>query len=193
MAGLVRIGCRAAIRLHVPRERRGGRVANKTRRPPPRTADNPGRRHRPVAGDVPVGTIFRDAENLVAAVLDLYRGGAPLWHLGFVNAAMACAKSLEEGHLLFDAYWEERAPLWGKPDLRRASESHWVRVVPPREGLPHPGAEVLPGEPSGTDPLFVWVEGAGRLGRLQRRPSYPVGAGLGGTLPPLHGVVHHRQ
>ena len=44
---------------------------------------------RPAAGDVPVGAVFRDVRDLAGAILDLYRGGAPLWHLGFLNAAMA--------------------------------------------------------------------------------------------------------
>ena len=84
---------------------------------------------RPAARDVPVGAVFRDVEDLAAAVLDLYRGGAPLWHLGFLNAAMTRAKSLEEGHVLFGAYPEERAS-WIEPALERASESHRGRVVP---------------------------------------------------------------
>ena len=64
---------------------------------------------RAADGDVPVGAVFRDAEDLGNAVLDLYRGGTPLWHLGFLNAAMARAGSLEEGYMLFGAYPEERA------------------------------------------------------------------------------------
>jgi hypothetical protein len=78
--------------------------------------------------DVPVGAVFRDAEDLGNAVLELYRGGTPLWHLGFLNAAMARAGSLEEGHVLFGAYPEERAP-WVEPAPQRVSESHRGRVV----------------------------------------------------------------
>jgi glycolate oxidase len=64
---------------------------------------------RRAADDVTVGAMFRKTKDLAAAVLDLHRGGVPLWHLGFLNAAMARARGLEEGHLLFGAYPEERA------------------------------------------------------------------------------------
>jgi hypothetical protein len=84
---------------------------------------------RPAAGDVPVGAVFRDVEDLAAAVLDLHRGGAPLWHLGFLNAAMTRAQGLEEGHVLFGAYPKERAP-WIEPALERVSESRRGRIVP---------------------------------------------------------------
>jgi FAD/FMN-containing dehydrogenase len=47
--------------------------------------------------DVPAGVVFRDAEDLGNAVLALYRNGTPLWRLGFLNASMARAGSLEEG------------------------------------------------------------------------------------------------
>jgi FAD/FMN-containing dehydrogenase len=73
---------------------------------------------RPAARDVPVGAIFRNVEDLARATLDLYRGGVPLWHLGFLNAAMARAKGLEEGHVLFGAYPGERDPQV-EPALRR--------------------------------------------------------------------------
>jgi glycolate oxidase len=87
---------------------------------------------RRAAGDVSVGAVFRDVEDLAAAVLDLHRSGAPLWHLGFLNAAMADARGLKEGHVLFGAYPEERAS-WIGPALKRASESHRGRVVPHEE------------------------------------------------------------
>jgi FAD/FMN-containing dehydrogenase len=74
---------------------------------------------RPAARDVPIGAIFRDVVDLAKAILDLYRGGVPLWHLGFLNAAMARAKGLEEGHVLFGAYPGEREPQV-EPALQRA-------------------------------------------------------------------------
>jgi FAD/FMN-containing dehydrogenase len=83
---------------------------------------------RRAAEDVPIGAVFRDAENLGNAVLDLYRGGVPFWHLGFLNASMARAGSLEEGHVLIGAYPQERAS-WVEPALKRASESHRGRVL----------------------------------------------------------------
>jgi glycolate oxidase len=82
--------------------------------------------------DVPAGAVFRDAEDLGNAVLALYRGGVPLWHLGFLNSAMARAGSLEEGHVLFGAYPEERAS-WVEPALQRASEYHRGRIVTSEE------------------------------------------------------------
>jgi hypothetical protein len=60
--------------------------------------------------------------------LDLYRGGVPLWHLGFLNAAMARAKGLEEGHVLFGAYPNERKPQV-EPALQRAVQSRGGRLA----------------------------------------------------------------
>jgi len=87
---------------------------------------------RPAAGDVPVGAVFRDAEDLGNAVLDLSRGGVLLWHLAFLNAAMARARSLEVGHVLFGAYPGERAARV-EPALRKAVESHRGHVLPREE------------------------------------------------------------
>lgn len=87
---------------------------------------------RPAADDVPVGAVFRDVEGLAGAILDLYRSGAPLWHLAFLNAAMATARGLEAEHVLFGAYPGERAP-WVELDLRRAVESRGGRVLPREE------------------------------------------------------------
>jgi len=73
-------------------------------------------------GDVPVGAVFQDAEDLGNAVLDLYRGGVPLWHLGFLNAAMARAGSLEEGARAF-----RRLP-GGEGILGRACSAEGERI-----------------------------------------------------------------
>ncbi|HEX5913737.1 MAG TPA: FAD-binding oxidoreductase, partial [Rubrobacter sp.] len=64
---------------------------------------------RRAAEDVPTGAVFRDVENLGNAILDLYQGGVPFWHLGFQNASMARAGSLEEGHVLIGTYPQQRA------------------------------------------------------------------------------------
>jgi FAD/FMN-containing dehydrogenase len=69
-----------------------------------------GLRTRQAAENVPVAALFRDAADLGSAVLDLCRGGVPLWHLGFLNAAMARARRFEVGYVLFGAYPKERAP-----------------------------------------------------------------------------------
>jgi FAD/FMN-containing dehydrogenase len=87
---------------------------------------------RRAADDVPVVALFREAGSLGNAVLDLYRGGAPLWHLGFLNAAMARAKGLEGGFMLFGAYPKERGPRI-EPALRSAAESHRGDVLSRRE------------------------------------------------------------
>jgi glycolate oxidase len=78
---------------------------------------------RHASGDVPVAALFRDAGDLGNAVLDLDRGGAPLWHLGFLNAAMARARHFEVGPVLFGAYPRERAP-WVEPALRSVVGSY---------------------------------------------------------------------
>ena len=106
---------------------------------------------RRASGDVPVGAAFRDVGDLAAAVLDLHRGGAPLWHLGFLNAAMARAKGLEEGQVLFGAYPEERAS-WVEGALRRASESHRGRVAAREKAGRIWEQRFFPAHPSGPTP-----------------------------------------
>jgi hypothetical protein len=89
-------------------------------------------RTRRAAEDVPVAALFRDPADLGNAVLDLYRSGVSLWHLGFLNAAMARARRFEVGYVLFGAYPRERAPSV-EPALRRAVESHRGEVFLRRE------------------------------------------------------------
>jgi hypothetical protein len=67
-------------------------------------------------------------EGLADAVLELYRSGAPLWHLAFLNVAMATARGFEGGPVLFGAYPEERAPRV-EPALTKAVESHGGYVL----------------------------------------------------------------
>jgi len=87
---------------------------------------------RPAAGDVPVSATFRHLEGLAGAIVDLYLSGAPLWHLAFLNAAMAAARGLGEGPVLFGAYPEERAPRV-EPALQKAAESHGGHILPREE------------------------------------------------------------
>jgi len=61
--------------------------------------------------------------------LDLYLSGAPLWHLAFLNAAMATVRGLGGAPVLFGAYPEERAPLV-EPALQKSVESHGGHVLP---------------------------------------------------------------
>jgi FAD/FMN-containing dehydrogenase len=137
---------------------------------------------RRAAGDVPVGALFRHAEDLAAAVLDLYRGGAPLWHLGFLNAAMTRAKGLEEGHVLFGAYPEEREP-WVGPALKRTSESHRGRVVPREEALRIWERRFFPATPLGPTPTpgRAFVQGARLTEVLVELERQLVGVAIQGT------------
>ena len=87
---------------------------------------------RRASGDVPVAALFRDAEDLGKAVIDLDRGGVPLWHLGLLNAAMARARRFEIGPVLFGAYPTERAP-WVEGALQSVVESHRGEILPRKE------------------------------------------------------------
>jgi hypothetical protein len=81
--------------------------------------------------------------------------------LGFLSAAMARAKGLEDGHVLFGAYPEEREPLVG-PALRRASESHRGRVVSREEAERFWERRFFPAAPLGPTPTpgRAFIQGA---------------------------------
>ena len=116
---------------------------------------------RRASGDVPVAALFRDAGDLGKAIMDLDRGGAPLWHLGFLNAAMARARRFEIGPVLFGAYPKERAP-WVEGALQSVVESHRGDILPRKEAqrvweqrffpashlgsIPRPGRALVRGE-----------------------------------------------
>ncbi len=116
---------------------------------------------RRAAADVPVGAVFRRAEDLTGAVLDLYRGGAPLWHLGFLNAVMAQARGLEGRHVLFGAYPGEMA---GRVEstLRKTVQSRRGRVLPREEADRIWEQRFFPADPSGPTPTpgRAFVQGA---------------------------------
>jgi FAD/FMN-containing dehydrogenase len=118
---------------------------------------------RRASGDVPVAALFRDAGDLGNAVLGLDRGGAPLWHLGFLNAAMARARHFEVGPVLFGAYPRERAP-WVEPALRSMVQSHRGDILSHEEALRVWEQRFFPASPLGPIPkpgrAFV------RVGRL---------------------------
>jgi FAD/FMN-containing dehydrogenase len=134
-------------------------------------------------GDVPVGAVFRDAEDLGNAVLDLYRGGVPLWHLGFLNAAMARAGSLEEGHVLIGAYPQERASRV-EPALKRASESHRGRVVTHEEAYRVWERRFFPAEPVGSVPTpgRAFLQGARLPPTLVKLERKLAGVAIQGTV-----------
>jgi glycolate oxidase len=87
---------------------------------------------RRASGDVPVAVLFRDVEDLGKAVVDLDRGGAPLWHLGLLNAAMARAKRFEVGPVIFGAYPRERE-TWVESALQRVAETHRGEILPRKD------------------------------------------------------------
>jgi glycolate oxidase len=138
---------------------------------------------RRAAGDVPVGALFRNTEDLATAVLDLYRGGAPLWHLGFLSAAMARAKGLEDGHMLFGAYPEEREP-WVGPALKRASESHRGRVVSREEAERFWERRFFPATPLGPTPTpgRAFIRGARLAETLAELERKLAGVAIQGTV-----------
>ena len=106
---------------------------------------------RPASQDVAVGAAFRDVQDLGGAILDLHRSGAPLWHLGFLNAAIARAKGFEERHILFGAYPKERSPRVD-PALREAVESHRGRVLLDEEANQIWEQRFFPASPLGPTP-----------------------------------------
>jgi glycolate oxidase len=134
-------------------------------------------------GDVPVGAVFRDAEDLGNAVLDLYRGGVPLWHLGFQNAAMARAGGLEEGHVLFGAYPEERASRV-EPALKRASEYHRGRIVTSEEAHRIWERRFFPVTPLGptATPGRAFLQGARLPPTLEKLERKLAGVAIQGTV-----------
>jgi glycolate oxidase len=138
---------------------------------------------RAADGDVPVGAVFRDVEDLGNAVLTLYRGGTPLWHLGFLNAAMARAGSLEEGHVLFGAYPKERASRV-EPALQRASESHRGYVVTREEAHRIWERRFFPAEPLGPTPTpgQAFLQGARLASTLVKLERKLAGVAIQGTL-----------
>ncbi len=66
-------------------------------------------RTRRADADVPYGATFGSAEQLVGAVMSVAEARLPLWHLAFLNPAMAHARNLGDAFLLFGAYPAERA------------------------------------------------------------------------------------
>ena len=138
---------------------------------------------RRAAEDVPIGAVFRDAGDLGNAVLDLYRGGVPFWHLGFLNASMARAGNLEEGHVLIGAYPQERAS-WVEPALKRVSESHRGRVVVHEEAYSIWERRFFPAEPVGSVPTpgRAFLQGARLPPTLVKLERKLVGVAIQGTV-----------
>jgi glycolate dehydrogenase FAD-linked subunit len=138
---------------------------------------------RHAAEDVPIGAVFRDAGDLGNAVLDLHGGGVPFWHLGFLNASMARAESLEEGHVLIGAYPRERAS-WVEPALKRASESHRGRGVTHEEAYRIWERRFFPAEPVGSVPTpgRAFLQGARLPPTLEKLERKLAGVAIQGTV-----------
>lgn len=67
--------------------------------------------------DAPFALALGSPEDLANAATNIRRAGTPLWHLAFLNGAMARARGLGEEYLLFGAYAGEGA-------LREAAAPH---------------------------------------------------------------------
>ena len=137
---------------------------------------------RPAAGDVPVSATFRDVKGLAGAVLDLYRSGAPLWHLAFLNAAMAAARDLEGGNVLFGAYPEERASRV-ESSLRKAVESHGGHILSREEADRIWERRFFPAGPLGPTPTpgRAFVQGARLAPTLVELDRKLAGVAIQGT------------
>lgn len=138
---------------------------------------------RRAAEDVPVGAVFRDAGDLGNAILDLYRGGVPFWHLGFLNASMARAGNLEEGHVLIGAYPQERASRV-ESALKEASESHRGRVVTHEDAYRVWERRFFPAEPVGSVPTpgRAFLQGARLPPTLVKLERKLAGVAIQGTV-----------
>jgi len=138
---------------------------------------------RPADKDVPVAAAFRKVGDLADAALNLYQGGVPLWHLAFLNAAMARARSLEEEHVLFGAYPEERADRI-EPALLSAVGSHRGRVLSRQDARRIWEGRFFPASPSEPAPTpgRAFVQGARLAPTLTQLERKLVGVAIQGTV-----------
>lgn len=137
---------------------------------------------RRASADVPVGAIFKDAQNLGNAVLDLYRGGVPLWHLAFLTASMSRARGFEEEYVLFGAYPEERSHRV-EPAFRRVVGSRQGRVLGSEEAESIWEKRFFPAGPLGPTPTpgRAFVQGARLAEALVEIERKLAGVALQGT------------
>ncbi len=111
-------------------------------------------RTRRAENDVPCALAFRDSEDLAGAVIEILRGGVPLWHLSFLNAPMANARGLGEEHLISGAYPGERTGILERA-LRELAASHGGRVLPPADAYQVWGERFFPVAPSHPTPVLT--------------------------------------
>lgn len=129
-------------------------------------------RTRRLEGDVPFAAAFDAPEDLVRAVLGIWRAGIPLWHLGLLNAAMARARGHQGSPLLFGVYPEERGPLVEEP-LQAEIEAHGGHQLSAAEAYRVWGTRFFPVSPSHGTPapngsLVPMEQLAPALARLER-------------------------
>jgi glycolate oxidase len=111
-------------------------------------------RTRRAENDVPCTLSFGDPEKLADAVADIFRSGAPLWHLAFLNPEMARHRGLGEEYLLFGAYPGERATVV-EAALREVASSAGGRPLPPAEAYRTWGERFFPIAPSHPTPVLA--------------------------------------
>ncbi len=125
--------------------------------------------------DKPFAAAIADSEDVLGAVEDLAGSAAPLWHLAFLNPAMAAARGLGEEHLLFGAY-QKREGEEIETNLRRVVEAHRGRLLGPAGAHKAWGERFYPVAPSRPAPeifrTFVRLEGLRRA--LDAQPGSAV-------------------
>jgi FAD/FMN-containing dehydrogenase len=108
-------------------------------------------RTRRADADIPFAASFSGAGDLSGCVTDLAEAGVLLWHLAFLNPAMARARSLGEDYLLFGAYPQNRAPEV-EAGLRDAIEPHRGHILPAARAHRVWGERFFPVAPSRPTP-----------------------------------------
>lgn len=79
--------------------------------------------------DRPFAVSYETVEALLGAVNDTVEVGIPLWHLAFLDPAMARARGLGEDYLLFGAYPGERSEEV-EEGIRHMAKDHEGNVLP---------------------------------------------------------------
>jgi FAD/FMN-containing dehydrogenase len=135
-------------------------------------------RTRRAVADVPFGAVFDSAAELTGAVASITEVGLPLWHLAFLNPAMAHARNLGEDFLLFGAYPAERG---GEIEggLQSVIASSRGRALSAAEAHRAWGTRFFPVTPSALPPrcpalsrdLVSLVDLPQKLGEAQDRPG----------------------
>ena len=134
--------------------------------------------YRRADADVPFGAAFGSANELTGAVASIAEVGLSLWHLAFLNPAMAHARNLGDAFMLFGAYpAERRGEIEG--DLRSVVVSSRGRDLSAAEAHRAWGERFFPVTPSALPPRFPalsrdlvsLVDLPQKLGEAQDRPG----------------------